>query len=71
MSKHWRPDEMAAEAVAVVIRPRPARARLSAGSKAGLLLVAVACAGVVLGLNQAFARPDVFADEAARPAAGR
>ena len=65
MSKHCCPDEMAvaiaAEAIVPDIAPaRPARAPLSAGAKAGLLLVVVACAGVVLGLNQMFARADVF-----------
>jgi len=70
MSKHWCPDEMAVEAVVEMIVPVIAatpltRAPLPSGAKAGLLLVAVACAGVVLGLNQMFARPDVVADEAA------
>ena len=65
MSKHCRPDEMAVAIAAEgivpdIAPPRPARAPLSAGAKAGLLLVAVACAGLVFGLNQMFARPDVF-----------
>lgn len=62
MSRHWRPDEFVIDAVAP---RRPPRAPLSPGAKAGLLLVAAACAGVVIGLHLAFGRADVFADDMA------
>jgi len=74
MSEHLRPDEAAVEtAAATIVPPRPPRARLGAGSKAGLLMVAFTCGGVVLGLNQMFGRADVFAEElvAASERAGR
>lgn len=66
MSKHWVPED---DCVPLSTTKRGPRTPLPAGAKAGLLLVAVACAGVVLGLNQAFARADVFADEAATASA--
>lgn len=53
MSKHWKPDEDLARV----------RQQLPPGALAGLILVAVACAGVVLALDHAFGRSDVFADE--------
>ena len=62
MSKHWFPDHDCVPLRATT-PPRPPRARLSSGSKAGLLMVAFTCGGVVLGLNQMFGRVDVFAEE--------
>lgn len=59
MSRHWVPDE---NCVPLRLAGRPP---LSAGAKAGLLLVAFACAGAVVGLNQLFAGADIVADEAA------
>lgn len=60
--KHWVPDEAAAE----LCPAQAKRQQLSAGSKAGLALVALGCAAIVLALNAAFGRADVFADETSR-----
>jgi hypothetical protein len=53
VSKHWTPDEDLARV----------RQQLPPGALAGLIVLAVACAGVVLVLDRAFGRSDVFAEE--------
>ncbi len=75
MSRHWVPDESHpvraapaprdVAAAAEDARVRAGRARLSPGARAGLLLVAAACAGTVLGLHQMFGPADVFAEDVA------
>ena len=75
MSKHWKPDDeatpldlpWAGERLRPDYAPPSKRQALPPGALAGLILVAVACAGVMLALNQAFGREDVFAEELPPP----
>ena len=70
MSKHWRPDRKGVSrgrrdwARAGSYGLAGARQRLSAGAKAGLILVGAACLGLSAGLYQAFAPVEPVPPEA-------